>query len=241
MFFDHPSAPLRYVHRGGFSLIGRNGKDSPDVDWLIEEINRTGTRLVVIDPWQRVTPGVKENDATDSGPAWDAIHRIARDTGAAAVVIHHASKGEAKLSQDVIRGSSRMAGEVDLMMLLRKHENGRLEMFLDGRYLARDDEGGNLEIEYDRERPHLMRSQGVKVTFKHETRKTRDAAADVLQRVADRMSFTEVRQAVNDSMPNKVTGETVRLALEDLAQHGVVEKEAGGQGKSTYWWWIGND
>ena len=97
-------APFFYTHRGGFSLLRPK-----HVDWVVENALRTEARLIVIDPWQRVTPGIKENDASDSGRAWDAVHRIASETGAAVVVVHHANKGGGEPSMDSIRGSSRMA------------------------------------------------------------------------------------------------------------------------------------
>lgn len=235
VFENVPTAPLYYVHRAGFSLINEK-----DVDWLIEQSLLTKSRLVVIDPWQRVTPGVKENDAADTGPAWDAIHRIARETNAAVVVLHHAGKGEGPPSMDMIRGSSRMAGEVDLILVMKKKERGTLEVFLDGRDLVRDDDGGNLEVAYEGDRPHLMRSNGFKVTLKPEKRRTRDAVIEAMRGANAPLSTAQVVTAVNEALPKGRSRQSVDRDLHLLADEGAVEKIASTRGSSTLWRWLGD-
>src|SRR5437588_3919968 len=102
---------------------------------------------------------MKENDAAETGPAWDAVHRLASDTGAAVVVLHHTRK-DADLSIDALRGSSRMAGEVDLLVVMRKLRKGQLEVNIDGREFVRPDfEEGNLAVVYG-EPPWQMRHDG---------------------------------------------------------------------------------
>jgi hypothetical protein len=68
---------------------------------------------------------------------------------------------------DSIRGSSRVAGEIDLMFIMRRVERGKLELYLDGREVVRPDaEQGNLEVAYDTEAPHRMRAGGVRMNVK---------------------------------------------------------------------------
>ena len=157
MTFDGSnSAPFYYAHRPGLSLL--NGEH---LEELSAQVIERRARLILLDPYQRVTPGVKENDASDSGPAWDAIHELARSTGAAVVVVHHSRKDTGP-TMDAIRGTSRIAGEVDLMAVLKKVSDGRLEMYLDGRDLVRPtDYDGNLEVAYDRSSPTICGWQGV--------------------------------------------------------------------------------
>lgn len=62
----------------------------------------------------------------------------------------HRTREDAGVSIDAIRGSIRMAGEVDLLLIMRKVQRGALEVNIDGRELVRPDlEDGNLCITYD--------------------------------------------------------------------------------------------
>jgi hypothetical protein len=238
VFEDAPSSPFFYTHRAGFSLIGRKGKPSQHVSWLIEKAKLVGARLIVIDPWQRVTPGVKANDAADTGPAWDAIHMIAHETGAAVFVIHHASKGGGPPTMDSIRGSSRMAGEVDLLMVVRKRKRGLLEVLLDGRDLVRTDDGGNLEISYKADRRHVMHARGFKVTLKPEKRSTRDAVIAAFEGVQPPITSADVRDAVNEALPKGRSRTAVDEELHVLVDEGKVEKLPSPKGKPTFWRWL---
>lgn len=226
--------PFAYVHRGGFALTSNE-----HVEWVIAQAREHDARLIVLDPWQRVTPGVKENDATETGPAWDAVHRIASETGAAVVVIHHASKGDGQPTMDSIRGSSRMAGEVDLIVVLRKKERGTLEMFLDGRDLVRaDGEDGNLEVAYTSDRPHEMRTTGVKIKAGGaKQQRTREAVVAVLERATTALSTSGVRAGVATHLGESRTRTAVDQELQALADEGQVTKNAQGKGRPTFWEW----
>jgi hypothetical protein len=226
------SAPFYYAHRPGFSLL-----KGEHLEELSAQAIELGARLIILDPYQRVTPGVKENDASDSGPAWDAIHELARSTGAAVVVVHHSRKDTGP-TMDAIRGTSRIAGEVDLMAVLKKVGNARLEMYLDGRDLVRPmEEDGNLEISYDPERPHEMRVAG-RLRTKGAANATLPAVISALTDAHDPLSTSEVVKQVKDRLGESRSRQRVTSQLDALVDEGKVEKVAGPKGKTTRWRWI---
>jgi predicted NBD/HSP70 family sugar kinase len=151
------------------------------------------------------------------------------------VVVHHANKGGGEPNMDSIRGSSRMAGEVDLIVVVRKKERGQLEVFLDGRDLVRDDDGGNLAVEYEGDHPHRMRAVGFAVNAQGVEGATRPAVLKVLGRASERLSTSDVRVAVAEQLGETRTRQAVTQELQALADGGTVVKHASGKGKTAYW------
>lgn len=221
-FEDEPDALFNYSHRVRFSLA-----DARQVERLTQQAVGVGARLIVIDPWQRVTSGIKEDQAADTGPAWDAVHQLASDTGAAVVILHHTRK-DADLTMDAIRGSSRMAGEVDLIVVMRKLGAGQLEVNLDGReYVRRDDEAGNLRIIYG-EPPWQMRRDGYVQSGKS-VKTVKDATVEVLAAARGKPLATDgVHARVNAALKHEVSKEAVRLALNRLYKDGAVKRQQRG-------------
>ena len=67
---------------GHVHIRHRKGSDltSPEfVDALIAQVQGGAYDVLVLDPLQRMAPGVNENDAGEMGRLWDSIHRIARE------------------------------------------------------------------------------------------------------------------------------------------------------------------
>ena len=104
--------------RDGFSLM-----DSGEVDALIAFLIEREIDLVILDPLQRLIPGVDENDNSKMKYPWDEIHRITAECPRCAVLIlAHNRKGDA-LSFEAIRGAVRQAGEVDLGVFIEKQDD----------------------------------------------------------------------------------------------------------------------
>lgn len=223
-------APFFYLHRSGFSLLNEG-----HVAWLTERVDEVGARVVFLDPLQRITPGVNENDASEVGEAWNAIHGIAAHTEAAVLVIHHARKGEGSPTMDSIRGSSRVAGEVDLMFVLRRVERGALELYLDGRDLPprAESEQGNLGISYEADQPHEMKISGV-LTVR--INRTRDAIVAVLQEAGQPLTTSRIEKEVAGRLAGKPDRSTILRHLRSLSD---VKKDEGGNGKAAKWRWAG--
>jgi hypothetical protein len=115
MFVDQRLRPTG-VKAAEFAYIDAMGLDisTPgDLAWVRGEIERTGANLVVIDSLRRLTPSKSENDSDDMAPAVAALAKLARDTDAAIVLVHH--KGD---SEKFFRGSTAIKDQADALFAL---------------------------------------------------------------------------------------------------------------------------
>src|SRR4051794_39051390 len=103
----HEDPSVRF--RAAFNLL-----DPAQVKQLIDHVREERIDLVILDPFQRITPGIDENSNSDMRRAWDAMNLIVVECPQAAViVVMHTRKGD-DLSFDATRGAVISAGEVDL-------------------------------------------------------------------------------------------------------------------------------
>ncbi len=99
--------PLYYVTLEGYNLCEDAGAAR-----LLDVIEQTGAKLVLVDTLAAITPGANENAVEDMQPVMMRLRKIAESAGAAIVVIHHTNKvGD-------YRGSSSILGAVDLMLMI---------------------------------------------------------------------------------------------------------------------------
>jgi putative DNA primase/helicase len=145
---EEARARLHIMHRQGFTFNDRGA-----VELLDRRVKTTGTRFLIFDPLQRMAAGIDENDATETALVWDTVNELLRrNPGLTVLVIHHASKDEGRSGWNALRGSSRLAGEVDLGMMLRRGlEKNRLKLWLDGRDIPQylDEPGDHIAVEYE--------------------------------------------------------------------------------------------
>jgi hypothetical protein len=121
MFVDQRLRPagatepeFEYIDGMGLDISKPN-----DLAWLRDKIEETGANLVVFDSLRRLTPSKAENDSDDMAPVVGAIAKLARDTGAAILLVHHKGDGE-KFS----RGSTAIKDQADALFgLLRESED----------------------------------------------------------------------------------------------------------------------
>jgi hypothetical protein len=100
--------PVFYVSLAGFNLLKNRG-DAAILQAYIEE---THAGLVIIDALADIMLSGDENAVQDTQPVFAALRKIAEDTGAAILVIHHTNKiGE-------YRGSTAIPGAIDCMVLI---------------------------------------------------------------------------------------------------------------------------
>lgn len=107
-----PETPFSYVCYGAFKL------DKPTDTTLLQaliEVEEPG--LVIIDVLADVMDG-DENSKQDTQPVFTNLRKIADQTNAAIILIHHANKAGG------YRGSSAIKGAVDTMILVES-ENGK--------------------------------------------------------------------------------------------------------------------
>jgi AAA domain len=147
-----------FSHRTGFRFT-----ESSFTDELIATAREEGFDFLILDPLQRMVPGLDENSSSEMGVIWDEVFRIQQACpGLVVCIVHHANKQD-RLTWESTRGTSRHAGEVDLGIFLERHplEENTLRMWLDGRdipqYLGTG-ENFNVTYEIDREKKHFSMS-----------------------------------------------------------------------------------
>ena len=109
--FGDEETPVFYV-----SLANTNLYEPDDANMLHLTIKKHGAGLVIIDALADVMPGGDENAVRDVQPVFIQLRKIADDTNAAIIVIHHSNKAGG------FRGSTAMKGAVDLMLLMEAED-----------------------------------------------------------------------------------------------------------------------
>lgn len=100
------------IERIGMGVIADapNLHKGPDANALLAQIKARGqVDLVVIDTLSAVSPGANENTSEDMGRVLSTCKKIARETGATILLIHHSGKDQTRGS----RGWSGIKGAVD--------------------------------------------------------------------------------------------------------------------------------
>lgn len=126
LVIDEESGRRRITRRIGEVLRGHNAdSDTPvycislaafdfgspnDTGELYNLIATIKARLVIIDALADVMPGRDENAVKDVQPVFLSLRRMAEETQAAIVIIHHANKGGS------YRGSTAIKGALDLLL-----------------------------------------------------------------------------------------------------------------------------
>ena len=104
-----PETPISAVSMANFDL--GNKEDADEVRGLIIRKNAS---LVIIDHLANIMPGRDENAVKDTAPIMHTLRKIAEDTQAAIIVIHHSNKTGG------YRGSSAIKGAIDLLLSVEK-------------------------------------------------------------------------------------------------------------------------
>ncbi|MCW5878102.1 MAG: AAA family ATPase [Anaerolineales bacterium] len=91
---------------------GYNFADRAEVDAISARARSLNVGLIIIDALANVMPGVDENNVLSMQPVIANLSRLARETNAAVLLIHHTNK------RGVFRGSSLIASGVDHMLLV---------------------------------------------------------------------------------------------------------------------------
>lgn len=84
-----------------------------DIAWLERTIRNVAANFVVYDSLRRLTPSKAENDSDDMAPVIGSLAKVARDTGAAILLIHHKGDGD-----KAFRGSTAIRDQADALFLL---------------------------------------------------------------------------------------------------------------------------
>lgn len=110
-------APVHYVSMAQPWL---DATDGYMVRELVEAITQLGAKLVVIDNLGLISGDSDENSA-DMVKVMGNLRRLAEDSGAAIVIIHHQRKGSlADRAGDLLRGHSSIEAALDLALLVTR-------------------------------------------------------------------------------------------------------------------------
>lgn len=123
-FVDKVRENLSFVTYRGVTVPGEGGEPgapgtSEYATRVIEAAEAVGAGLVVLDPWRSFAASVKsENDASEVMRAYIQVQRIASETGAAVVFVHHYGKAPAGTRDAIDRasGSGAFASAPDLIV-----------------------------------------------------------------------------------------------------------------------------
>ena len=132
--FGNAETPIKTISLARFDL-----RDPGDARLLQDEIERQDAELVIIDALVDIMPGADENLVKDVHPVFMRLRKIAEETGAAIVVIHHTNRSGG------YRGSSAISGAVDLMLIVESKKDSTIINFTTEK--ARDIEPINFAAE----------------------------------------------------------------------------------------------
>lgn len=113
------TTPIYTISLAGFDL-----GQAAYIGELTNNINVSGAKLVIIDALADVMPGKDENLVKDVQPIFLALRKIAEDTQAAIILIHHANKGKKDY-----RGSTAIKGAIDLLLQIESEPDKDLINF----------------------------------------------------------------------------------------------------------------
>ncbi|MCX6543780.1 MAG: AAA family ATPase [Acidobacteria bacterium] len=92
---------------------------------LRELAERERPGVIVLDPLQRALRVRDLNDYAQTTLAFDPILKLARETGATLILVHHASMHHTRQGIDAILGSTALAGSVDQVFVLARNGQQR--------------------------------------------------------------------------------------------------------------------
>jgi hypothetical protein len=108
------------IPRKGVAVYDADGFDiRRDLSDFASVIREERADFVVLDSLRILAPGAKESEADDMAPVMTAVRRLARETMAEIVVVHHRGKGE-KASD--YRGSSVIRDQADMLFVLGRNK-----------------------------------------------------------------------------------------------------------------------
>ncbi len=203
---------------------------------FIEQVKSLAPSLIVLDTLTRCAVGLDENSASDMGQISNALGEVARETGAACMIIHHNNKnGE-------YRGSTALPGNVDTHLSCERREE-----LLTLKLEKQKDFEKHKPIVFETQTVIIPDTQGQAHSLVLRRLETRDLGANTLNDIEQKVfdAFCEVygpetctssqwKQAAEEqkNVP-KSTFQKARRALVDKGAVGLVSGKEGGLGKQA--------
>ena len=206
------TTPINAVSLAAFDV----GKPN-DIGEITNLINDTGARLVIIDALADIMPGRDENAVKDTAPIFLTLRKIAEDTQAAIIVIHHSNKNGG------YRGSSAIKGAIDLLLSVEKKNESNNMTFRTEK--ARDTTAGAFAatMNFDGGKFWLTASE-----FDRNAATYKNGELYVMRYLKSQTTGTQadIQGSVDSCSENQA-----RLAVTRLVNMGIVERiNAGGRG-----------
>jgi len=227
-----PSDAIQFLVRERFSLL-----DQMHIDWVAEQVQTHGFEFLILDVFNRMIPGLNQNDAQDMAAMVNILEDLNRELGLTILILDHTRKPvglhSAKDKQTPnpfdLLGSVLKYGCADYMLCLnRTNQQGRLQLLCE-----------NKDTD---ENPHFL----IDVSPKGSGQSKFTYAGDIEQlsndmkelgtanreKVFEALSESWVSPAEVVSVVN-LSSSTVRGHLKRLEDEGRAQKQGGGQ--QTKW------
>ena len=197
-----------------------------DLDWMRGEIEGQGADLVIFDSLRVLSSGAKESDADEMEPIITRLKQLARDTGAAVVLIHHRGKAET----NEYRGSSVILDQTDMLFTL-----GRVAGDPDGRHRRKlttvkcriDEEPEPVWVKIDADRSRgLVTVTAAEPYDGEDGGRPRDALRG--QVLGQLTGISQPRARIAAALGRDKSDQTVRRVLGDLEAEGRAEQRDDG-------------
>jgi len=198
-----------------------------DTDWFRDTIIDQQANLVVFDSLRVLSSGAKESDSDEMEPLVTAVKMLARDTGAAVLLIHHRGKSE---SSDY-RGSSVIRDQADALFTLSRiagDPDGRARRRIASVKVRIDEEPAPRWIKIEADRSRGLVHVELAEPFHAQGERPRDHLRDEVLRVIGRgrMPRAQICRALGQDKDNA----TIRRVLGDLGTEGMLDRTAEGWG-----------
>ncbi len=241
VIFDAENGPKLSVRRFRAAGVGADLDIQPvdagglrvttDLPWFRRVIDDHSANLVVFDSLRVLSSGSKESDGDEMEPIITALKMLARDTGAAVVLIHHRGKQEGS----DYRGSSVILDQTDLLFTL-----GRVTGDPDGRHRRKlttvkcriEEEPAPrwVAIEADRGRGLVFVNEADPFEAEGTARPVRDNLRSEVLSVLSGIVQPQARIA--RAVGRDPKDQSVRRVLRELEEEGIAQHQDGGWGVS---------
>ena len=199
-----------------YDAEGLRLSDPEDRAWMLQTIRAERANLVIIDALRPLAPDVAENDSDSMAPVVIGAKQLARDSGAAVVLIHHRGHDKTR----AFRGSTAIRDQTDVLFVLERDEHDsekrwRRRLWCDKFRLGPEPEDRWLGIRGDKGYVFLTEAAppegGRKATVRDDVA---DQALAVLRAADGPMSRGAVARAIGRDKSDR----TFRRAFEDLLE-----------------------
>jgi AAA domain-containing protein len=214
-----PALAVQPLDAGGLHVLR-------DMEWFREVIEREAANLAVFDSLRVLSSGVKENDSDAMEPIITALKLLARDTGAAIVLVHR--RGRSEFSD--FRGSSVILDQTDLLFTL-----GRVSGDPDGRHRRKvstvkcriDEEPAPRWVSINADRARGLVTIDAAEPFEGgEHERARDA---LREDVVDALGgIPRSARSIAKAVGRRPDDSTVKRVLDDLERDGLAHRGADG-------------